>query len=172
MPIFHALVAVSENGVIADQGKLPWHLPEEYRWFKHKTIGGTLIMGRKTRESIGRALPRRTNLVLSRTTRTMPDTKIYSSVEELLAALPADSTAWVVGGTEIYRLFLPRCTFLYLSRIKRVVSGDVYFPPFEDQFILNQVIHENADFRVERWLNRNEEGTHFPNEQWSFELRP
>ena len=60
--------------------------------------------------------------------------------------------AVVVGGAEIYRQFFPRCTFLYLSRIKRTTPGDFFLPPFEDQFALNQVIHENDDFRVERWL--------------------
>jgi dihydrofolate reductase len=164
MPTFHAIAAMSETRVIADQGKLPWHLPDEYRWFKHKTIGGTLIMGRKTREAIGRALPRRTNLVLSRGKLEMPETICYSSVDQLLAALDPDQTIWVVGGAEIYRLFLPRCTFLYLSRIKGSFSGDVFFPPFEDQFSLNQVIHENADFRVERWLNNNHADEKFAEE--------
>ena len=155
MPTFHAIVAMSEGRVIANNGKLPWHLPEEYRWFKHKTIGGTLIMGRKTRESIGRALPKRTNLVLSRDKTELPDSKIYSSIDSLLADLPKDLTVWVVGGTEIYRQFLPRCTFLYISHIKGQFTGDTFFSPYEDQFILNQIIHENADFRVERWLSRD-----------------
>ena len=166
MPLFHAIVAMSENRVIADHGKLPWHLPEEYRWFKHKTIGGTLIMGRKTREAIGRALPRRINLVLSRIATALPDSICYTSEEALLAALPPDGTVWVVGGAEIYRLFLPRCTFLYLSRIKREATGNIFFPPFEDRFSLNQIIHENADFRVERWLNRDATGGAFPSESW------
>ena len=166
MPTFHAIVAMSEGRVIANQGKLPWHLPEEYRWFKHKTIGGTLIMGRKTRESIGRALPKRTNLVLSREKLQLPDAKCFPSVESLLASLPENLTVWVVGGTEIYRLFLPRCTFLYISQIKGKFAGDVFFPPYEDQFVLNQVIHENADFRVERWLNREKSDLNPPSETY------
>ena len=167
MSTFHAIVAVSENNVISDHGELPWHLPEEYRWFKHKTMGGTLIMGRKTREAIGRALPGRTNLVLSRSQLSFTDTTCFASIEALLAKLSDDQTAWVVGGAEIYRLFLPRCTFLYLSRIKGTFDGDVFFPPFEDQFARDQVIHENAAFRIERWINRNENARSFHPESWS-----
>ncbi len=166
MPTFHAIVAMSEGRVIANQGKLPWHLPEEYRWFKHKTIGGTLIMGRKTREAIGRALPKRTNLVLSRDKTELADSKIFPSIESLLADLPNDLTVWVVGGTEIYRQFLARCTFLYISHIKGPFTGDTFFPEYEDRFVLNQVIHENADFRIERWLNRAQADGKFPEEKW------
>ena len=166
MPTFHAIVAVSENGVIADHGKLPWHLPEEYRWFKHKTIGGTLIMGRKTREAIGRALPRRTNLVLTRGRIEFPETICYASVEKLTASLREDQTVWVVGGAEIYRIFLPRCTFLYLSRIKGTFSGNVYFPSFEDQFRLDQTINDSADFRIERWLNQTQANEMHAPETW------
>jgi len=167
MPTFHAIVAMAENRAIAYQDKLPWHLPLEYKWFKYKTMGSTLIMGRKTREAIGKALPGRTNFVLSRAATEIPGSKCYSDMDTLCADLPPDKTAWVVGGAEIYRQLLPRCAFLYLSRIKSHPAGDVFFPPFEEMFSLNQIIHENADFRVERWLRNDTTGKPEP-EAWPF----
>jgi dihydrofolate reductase len=166
MPELYAIAAISENRALAFQDKLPWHLPLEYRWFKHKTMGGTLIMGRKTREAIGRALPGRTNLVLSRGEGTFPETRCYPGFETLMADLPADRPAWVVGGAEIYRQLFPRCARLYLSRIKRVTEGDVFLPPFEDQFVLDQTIHDNPDFRVECWRRLGEPP--LPPEPWPF----
>ena len=86
-------------------------------------------MGRKTREAIGRELPSRTNLVLTRDPNpNLPDSTCYTDLEKLIADLPPDSTAWVVGGAEIYRQFLNRCTFIYLTRVKREVRGRYLFP--------------------------------------------
>jgi dihydrofolate reductase len=123
-------------------------------------------MGRKTCEAIGRTLPGRVTYVLSRQGGECLGATCYADIGKLTADLPADKPAWVVGGAEIYRQFLPRCTFLYLSRIKKTTPGDVFFPPFEDQFTLDQVIHENDDFRVERWLRHDAVGA-LP-EPWPF----
>jgi dihydrofolate reductase len=151
MPIFYAIAAMSENRVIGSQGKLPWNLPEDYRWFKHKTMGGTLIMGRKTYESIGEPLPGRETVVLTRSSKplkvsTCPD---ISSLDQTLPPLP--KPYWVCGGVEIYRQLLKNCDLLYITQVKRIVAGDAFFPPFEDKFELDQTIHENELFRVERW---------------------
>jgi dihydrofolate reductase len=170
MPVLHAIVAMSENRAIAYEGKMPWHLPLEYRWFKHKTMGGAMIMGRKTFEAIGKPLPGRTSFVLSRQAAAIPGAKCYFDLEALTADLPKDQPSWVVGGAEIYHQFLPACTFLYLSRIKKTTPGDIFFPPFEDTYALNQVIHENDDFRVERWL-RQGEGAEFVSDPWPFHDR-
>ena len=166
MPPLHAIVAMSENRAIAHEGKLPWHLPLEYRWFKYKTMGSALVMGRKTFEAIGKPLPGRTSHVLSRQAGDLPGATCHSEIAGLLAALPPDKPAWVVGGAEIYRQFLPLCTFLYLSCIKRTTPGDVFLPPFEDAYTLDQVIHENDDFRVERWLRNG--APQSPPEAWPF----
>jgi dihydrofolate reductase len=166
MPVLHAIVAMSENRAIAFEGKMPWHLPLEYRWFKHKTMGSAMIMGRKTCEAIGRTLPGRATYVLSRHAGECLGAACYADIDQLVASLPADKPAWVVGGAEIYRQLLPRCTYLYLSRIKKTTPGDVFFPSFEDQFAQDQVIHENDDFRVERWLRTGKTGTAF--EPWPF----
>jgi dihydrofolate reductase len=151
MPILHAIAAISENRAIGYRGKMPWHLPEDYAWFKHKTTGGTMIMGRKTYQSIGKPLPGRETVVLSRSAK-FPGAHGCDDLHllaPLLATLPGPY--WVCGGVEVYRALLRNCDVLYLTRVRRIVPGDAFFPPFEDKFELDQTIHENAQFRVERW---------------------
>jgi dihydrofolate reductase len=157
MPVFHAIAAMSENRVIGNQGKIPWHLPEEYRWFKHKTMGGTLIMGRITYESIGKPLPGRKTIVLTHADMAVPGVEICRDAQLLLDRFDTESTfgtTWICGGTQIYEQFLPKCSYLYLTRVKQNVKGDAFFPAFENEFSLEQVIHENHDFRVERWFRK------------------
>ncbi len=151
MPLFQAIAAMSENRAIGNLGKIPWNLPDEYAWFKQKTMGGTLIMGRKTFKSIGKPLPGRETVVLSHSSKTPGATSCHdiASLDTALSSLPAPY--WICGGVEIYRQLLRRCDVLYLTRVKRIVLGDAFFPPFEDKFELEQTIHENDDFRVERW---------------------
>jgi dihydrofolate reductase len=150
MPIFHAIAAMSENRVIGAGGKIPWHLKDDFRWFKHKTMGGTLIMGRKTFESIGKPLPGRRTIVLTRGHIENPDVESWS----VAASLPEiPGPGWICGGAEIYLQLLPKCEYLYLTRVKREVAGDTFFPAFEDRFRRDQVIHETPEFCVERWIN-------------------
>jgi dihydrofolate reductase len=150
MPAFYAIAAMSDNRVIGAAGKIPWHLPEDFRWFKHKTMGGVLLMGRKTFASIGRPLPGRRTIVLTRSHLEIPKVETCAH----LASLPEISgTFWICGGAEIYRLLVPKCERLYLTRVKRDVEGDTFMPAFEHAFCLDQVIHEEDDFRVERWTN-------------------
>lgn len=189
MPSFHAIAAMSENRVIGDHGKIPWHLPDDFRWFKHKTMGGTLIMGRKTFESIGKPLPGRKTIVLTKQQISIPGVEIYSDADLLIQTLmkhlsaqpelgehirfpteqepPSPIIPWICGGAEIYQRFLPECRTLYLTRVKRSVDGDALFPQFEDQFELEQIIHETDEFRVERWFRSG--WTHYiANEPWPF----
>ena len=155
MPVLHAIVAMSENRAIGFEGKIPWHLPLDFRWFKHKTMGGILIVGRKTLESLPQSLPGRECWVLSRHTLNRPEVKVYHETNSLLRDLPDDKIAWLSGGAQIYAELLPACLFLYLTRVKRTVPGDTFFPPFEDRFTLDQCIYENNEFRVERWRINN-----------------
>ncbi len=175
MPSFNAIAAMSENRVIGDHGKIPWHLPEDFRWFKHKTMGGTLIMGRKTFESIGRPLPGRKTLVLSRDAISIPGVQVWADADALIRKISEEAesrlvgkrirtiepekpreygTPWICGGAQIYQRFLPECMNLYLTRVKSTVQGDAYFPPFEENFSLHQTIHETDAFRVERWVRK------------------
>ncbi len=170
--MFFAIVAMSENRVIGNQGKIPWHLPEDFRWFRHKTLGGTLIMGRKTYESIGKPLPGRETVVMSNQPQGL-GVKSCSDLLDLDSILsPLPRPYWICGVAEIYRQLLIKCEQLYLTRVKKIVLGDAYFPAFyEDDFERSQTIHDNEQFRVERWINKKKKlpyGLEFPAEAWPF----
>lgn len=150
---FKAIAAMAENRAIGNAGDIPWHLPEDFKWFKKTTMGGILVMGRKTYDSIGRPLPGRETFVLSRTPR---EIKGVTSLTDLgmLAHLETDKTIWIAGGVEIYRQMLPQCSELILTRVHRSPEGDAFFPEFEDQFELSEVIQTTEDFTIERWLTK------------------
>ena len=125
----YLVAAVAENGVIGAGGKLPWHLPEDMKHFKQVTVGHAVIMGRKTWESIGKPLPDRNNIVVSRRAGfRAPGARVASSLEDALAMCPADEPAFVIGGNELYRAALPYATGLVLTRIHRAYAGDARFP--------------------------------------------
>lgn len=153
MPPLFAIAAMSLNRVIGAGGQIPWHLPEDFQWFKRATLGGTLIMGRRTYESIGRPLPGRTTVVLTRSAWAAPGVAICPAPDALpLARLPAPH--FVCGGAEIYRLLLPACAELLLTQVKREVAGDAFFPPFEDRFERVETIRVTPEFDIQRWRNR------------------
>lgn len=153
MKHFKAIAAMSENRVIACGGKIPWHLPEDFKWFKQVTLGHVLVMGRKTFESIGRPLPGRETVVLSRTGFTHPGTRTVASLDELEPS--ADSREmFICGGAEIYAQALPRCSDLFLTLVKRWVDGDAFFPPFEEMFDFAEEIRDTPDFKILRYRKR------------------
>ena len=150
---FKAIAAMAENRIIGNQGDIPWHLPDDFKWFKKTTMGQILVMGRKTSESIGRPLPGRETFVLSRTPREIAGVHSFTNLE-MLDHLDTDKTIWIAGGGEIYKQMLPRCSELYLTRVHRQVEGDAFFPEFEDRFELAETVLENADFTIERWVQK------------------
>ncbi|MBN8248136.1 MAG: dihydrofolate reductase [Verrucomicrobia bacterium] len=155
MRMFKAIAAMSENRVIGNQGRIPWHLPEDFRWFKKTTLGQCLVMGRRTFESIGRPLPERDTFILSRSGFTAPGTCTVTDVAALDRLVSEDPReVFVAGGAEIYALLLPRCSDLLLTWVKRVVAGDAFFPPFEDRFEQVGTPLESADFVVEHYRQR------------------
>ncbi len=134
-PNLAAVVAMSTNRVIGRDGTLPWHLPEDLRWFKRLTTGGTVLMGRKTFESIGRPLPKRRNLVLTRSPGFHAEgVEIYNSVDSLLEHIDAREDTFVIGGAEVYRALLPSCSKVFLSLVEGEIEGDTYLDPFEADF--------------------------------------
>jgi dihydrofolate reductase len=153
MKQFKAIAAMSENRVIGNQGDIPWHLPEDFKWFKKTTMGQILVMGRKTYESIGRPLPGRETFVLSRTPREIKGVHSFTNLE-MLDHFDTDKIIWIAGGGEIYKQMLPRCSELYLTRVHRSVEGDACFPEFEHQFALAEIILKQDDFTIERWVNQ------------------
>jgi dihydrofolate reductase len=153
MKRFKAIAAMSLNRVIGAGNRIPWHLPEDFKWFKQVTMGGTLVMGRKTFESIGRPLPGRTTVVLSRSGFTRPQVRTASSLDGLTAlALP--EPVFICGGADVYAQALPLCSDLYLTLVTREVAGDAFFPPFEDGFELVTTLRETPEFRILHYRNR------------------
>ena len=127
------VAAVAENGVIGSDGELPWHLPGDLAHFKRVTTDNVVIMGRKTFESIGRPLPRRTNIVVTRQPGWTADGVITaSSLDEALdIAEEHDGDAMVVGGAQIYELALPLADAQVLTEVHQEPDGDVRYPPFD-----------------------------------------
>jgi len=148
-----AIAAMSQNRVIGKDGKIPWHIPEDFQWFKKTTMGHAVLMGRKTYESLGRPLPNRRNLVVTHSRDLGDGIEIVSNLESFRAEdYPSD--VWVIGGAEIYRQMLGRCEDLYLSIIPRVVEGDTFFPEFESDFELVETILKRSEFEVKRYRRR------------------
>jgi len=132
------IVAAAENGVIGRDNALPWHLPEDLRYFKKVTLGKPIVMGRKTFESIGRALPGRTNIVITR----KPDfqaegVRVVASFDDALrlaqdiAASDGVQELVVIGGAEIYKAAIPRADRLYITEVHAQVEGDAILPQIE-----------------------------------------
>jgi dihydrofolate reductase len=151
---FTAIAAMSLNRVIGNGNQIPWHLPEDFKWFKAVTSGNVIVMGRKTFESIGKPLPNRETIVLSRSAFSFPSVKTVSSLDEL-PALTGNKQVFICGGAQIYEQTLPRCSELLLTLVKREVAGDAFFPKFEDQFELVEEICDTPDFKILRYRNRS-----------------
>jgi dihydrofolate reductase len=127
------VAAVADNGVIGADGELPWHLPEDLAHFKRVTTDNVVIMGRRTFESIGRPLPRRTNIVVTRQPGWSADGVIAASSlsEALETAEECDGDAMVIGGAQIYALALPLADAQVLTEVHLEPAGDVHYPPFD-----------------------------------------
>jgi dihydrofolate reductase len=126
------IAAVAANAVIGDQGRLPWRLPEDLRRFRALTSGHSVIMGRKTWESIGRALPERQNIVVTRRTDLKaPGAELAVSLDDALARVRLPGPVFCIGGGALYRAALPYATTLHLTEIERAFAGDATFPEFD-----------------------------------------
>jgi dihydrofolate reductase len=126
------IAAVARNGIIGRGNALPWHLPEDLRRFKRLTLGAPVIMGRRTFDSIGRALPGRLNIVVSRNPRAeAPGCTLAGSLGEALAAAGAAPVVFVIGGSSLYAAALPVATRMYLTEIDADVEGDTRFPDYD-----------------------------------------
>ena len=152
MNSFKAIAAMSLNRVIGAGDKIPWHLPEDFKWFKATTTGHIIVMGRKTFESIGKPLPNRTTIVLSRTDFSHPGVQAIRSLNEL-PATTRDREVFICGGAQIYEQTLPLCSDLYLTLVKREVEGDAFFPSFEDKFKLVEEIRDTPEFKILHYRN-------------------
>jgi len=181
---------MSENRVIGNGNKIPWHLPEDFKWFKKMTAGHVVVMGRKTFESIGKPLPHRKTLILTRHPRHLINSRpdlfggyrewrggkhlqrpyqfrfskinggsgddifIFNSLDKLNPDdFPTD--IFICGGAQIYEQALPRCSDLYLTRVKRAMEGDAFFPPFEESFSRVAVVTDTPEFTIEHYRHKS-----------------
>ncbi len=150
-----AIVAMSSNRVIGRDGDLPWHLPEDLKWFKKLTLGHPIVMGRKTMDSIGRPLPKRRNVVVSRSLDQAPEGyDLITDLSEIRSALAEHETVFIIGGAEIFRETLPDCDEFYLTYIFAEYEGDTFLPPFEEDFELAEIVDTTDDFELRRYTKK------------------
>ncbi|MFM8459062.1 MAG: dihydrofolate reductase [Chthoniobacterales bacterium] len=148
-----AVAAMAANRVIGADGKIPWHLPEDLRWFKELTMGGTLLMGRVTYDSIGKPLPGRKTIVMSRReVLAIPGVQVIRDLSGLQST-EIQGELFVVGGSEVYRVALPYCRDLYLTEVRGDVAGDRKFPMFEELFRFSSVLRETPEMRIVHYIN-------------------
>mgnify|MGYP001550207048 CR=1 FL=1 len=161
------IVAVSENNVIGRDNDLPWHLPDDMKFFREKTRGHPIILGRKNYESIGRPLPGRRNIVVSRdSSLKIEGCEVVGSVEEAmeLASEGEADEVFVIGGGQIYKQAFKLADRIYLTRVHAEIEGDVFFPEIdpEEWELVSQKDHEVDEqhaygFTFEEYRRRNEE---------------
>lgn len=127
------IAAASRNGVIGRDGKLPWHLPNDFRYFKRMTTGRPIVMGRRTWESLGGPLPERSNIVMTRQAGFSADgARVVATADEALAAAGDADELMVIGGGEIYAQFLDSAARVYLTLVDADVDGDTRFPALDE----------------------------------------
>jgi dihydrofolate reductase len=134
MSVISLIVAVADSGAIGRDNTLPWHLPEDLKRFKRITMGKPIVMGRKTYESIGKALPGRHNIVVTRS----PDYRregitVVHGVDTALAAAGEEPEIMVIGGAELFRLFLPLASRIHLTRVHGEIAGDIHWPALDER---------------------------------------
>ncbi|KKA45082.1 MULTISPECIES: type 3 dihydrofolate reductase [Salinivibrio] len=134
------VAAMANDRVIGKNNQMPWHLPADLAWFKRTTLGHPVVMGRKTFESIGRPLPKRPNIVISRDPDFQPEgVTVVSSPEQALETVVEYEEVMVIGGGTIYQAFLPRADRLYLTFIDLDVDGDTRFPQWGEGWVKTEV---------------------------------
>lgn len=151
-PRISLIAALSENRVIGNGGKIPWHLQDDFRRFKERTLGHVIIMGRVTHESIGRPLPGRTNIVITRdTTREMPGCVVVGSLASALEVARSTETEeiFICGGGQIYAEALPQAERLYLTVIHAIIDGDAFFPEYREEWkVVASEEFEEAGYQI------------------------
>ncbi len=125
-------MAKASNNAIGLNGRMPWHLSADLKRFKQITMGSPVLMGRKTFEAIGKALPGRENIVISRSAEyEAPECRVFPDIEAALRDLADRDEVFVIGGATLYQVLLPVADYLYLTEIERSFTGDTFFPEFD-----------------------------------------
>lgn len=148
-PKISAIVAMSENHVIGDNNQLPWHLPADLKHFKAITSGHPILMGRKTYESIGRPLPNRTNIIITRNhSFQAPGCIVIKSIDEAVerAAATGSDEIFIIGGAEVYKQLMPHIERIYLTIVHEIFEGDAFFPELDQsQWVQTERVTHEAD---------------------------
>ncbi len=142
------IVAKTNNNVIGHNNKLLWHLPKDLQHFKKTTLGHSIIMGRKTFESIGRPLPGRTNVVLTTNTeKKFIGCKVANSPQSALKFVEKDSEPFIIGGSEIYKLFLNDVNKMHITQLHTSMYGTAFFPEYNknDWTVIEKIYHKKDD---------------------------
>jgi len=127
------VVAMDDNRLIGNNNQLPWHLPADLAYFKKLTTGKSILMGRKTYDSIGRPLPNRRNIVITRNSKiSISGCEVVSSVEKALILTKDEDEVMVIGGASLCEQLLPQINRLYITKIDGEFEGDIYFPQYDD----------------------------------------
>jgi len=129
--IVSIIVAISENRVIGKDNKLLWHLPADLKHFKDTTIGHTVIMGRKTYDSVGKPLPKRRNIIITRQPITIEGCEVVNSIEAALDLCKSEDEVFIVGGAEIYKQSVKLTDRIYLTIVHKNFDGDSFFPEID-----------------------------------------
>lgn len=133
-PLISQIVAMTENRVIGRDNAMPWHLPADLAHFKQTTLGKPIVMGRKAHEAIGRPLPGRRNIVMTRNPEySAAGCEVVHSAEQALAAAGETEEIAIIGGEDIYRLFLPMTDLIHLTLIHTELEGDTWFPALDER---------------------------------------
>lgn len=131
--MINLIAAASKNGVIGKDGQLPWDIPEDLKFFKEKTKSCNIIMGRKTYESIGKPLPKRVNIVVTRQNDLFYEgVVVVNSMEDAIKKCERNKNTFIIGGEQIYKAFMPMAQKIYLTQIEEEIEGDTYFPEIDE----------------------------------------
>lgn len=141
------IAAMTDQRVIGMQNRLPWHLPADFQWFRQQTLGKPIVMGRLTYESIGRVLPGRTNIIVTRAQDyAVPDAILCHDIQSALAAAGEVEEVMVIGGASLYREVIPQAHRLYITLVHADVEGDAWFPEIDPmQWREDRRIDHDAD---------------------------
>jgi len=156
------IVAADENNIIGKDNDLIWHLPDDLKFFKSQTSGHTIVMGRRTFESVGKPLPKRVNIIITRDLSFKPEgcIVVHSLEAALTEAYKTDENPYVVGGEQIYRLALPLTDVVYLTRVHHKFEGDRSFPKLGEEWVCTNSEHHQQDekhahsFTIETYRKR------------------
>lgn len=142
------IVAAAENNAIGKGNGMPWHLPNDFKYFKEKTLNHSVVMGRKTFESIGKPLPERRNIVMTKNTNYLhEEVDVANNIDELLLYCRDEREIFIIGGAEIYKQTLPLAHKVLLTRVHTTVDGDAFFPelPANEWKLISAEKHEKDD---------------------------